>query len=214
MQQNLSEANSKIHQLRDYRVSQEEIEKKFEVYKTSEISSLLEEDHGYHYRIEPEKTYKLFGDVDPNKETGKHTDWKTFREAHIAFMEEEYGISLTDQNYSYTKNSQKVGSFHWSIPAYNCKALNQKIIMTKFKKDCKELSGYIDTSIYSVHWWRLPNQTVSGKSAHIIETGKLVDQVIDLVETNSENIDEKVMEEEQTKQEENKDNISSEVVPY
>ena len=134
MEQNLNEGNSKIHQLRDYRVSQEEIEKKFEVYKTSEISSLLEEDHGYHYRIEPEKTYKLFGDVDPNKENGKHTDWKTFREAHIAFMEEEYGISLTDQNYSYTKNSQKVGSFHWSIPAYSCKALNQKIIMTKFKK--------------------------------------------------------------------------------
>ena len=188
---------SKIYSLHSYKVSKETIENGFEEHDTSEIATLLEEDKGYHYRIEPSKSYIFYGDVD-QKKNGKHTTWKQFREALIEFMDTEYDVKLMEQSFCYTTNSGKEGSFHYSIPELNAKAKTLQKIMKKFKLTFTDYSDFIDTTIYSKHWWRLPNQEVAGKTKHEVTTGKMIDFVIDFIPKKSKNIDylveEKVIE--------------------
>jgi hypothetical protein len=185
---------SKLFSLENYKVSKETIASCFEEHNTSEIAQLLENDKGYHYRIDPDKIYILYGDLDQKKD-GKHTSWKSFREALIKFMKNEYDIQLFEQSFCYTKNSGKEGSHHYSIPELNCRATTLSKIMKKFKSSFQNFSDFVDTSIYGKHWWRLPNQTVSDKrTPHEVVTGKLRDFVIDLIPDNSRNIDDVVEE--------------------
>ena len=180
---------SKVYSVPTCKIKSGERENYAEEHEVSELAHLLEEDHGYQYWIDPEKQYIFYGDIDKKKD-GRFITWITFREAFILFMNEYYGIKLTDSSFAYTKNVVKEGSYHFSIPELNCKAEKMGDIMEKFKIENNELSEYIDTYIYHHHWWRLPNQTIEERpDPHQVVTGKLIDQVIDNISETSENID-------------------------
>ena len=159
-----------------------------------EVVKNIEENHHYHYRINPEQIYLFYGDVDVKKKDLTHTDIDTFQLSLAEFLKREYEIEFKPDNFRYTINSGKktndgkVGSFHYSITELNAKASTLHGIMTNFKK--KELGSFIDTTIYGKHLWRLPNQTLDGKGTpHKVAVGELKDFVIDLIPENSRNID-------------------------
>ena len=169
----------------------------FEIIQISEIPKFLEEDHVYCYHTEPNRNYIVYGDVD-SKEGKETIEWNAFEFIFTSFLKDEYGIELKEP-ISYTKNSKKDGSFHFSIPELYCKATTLKKLVTKFYSKYTEFDDGKDVVIYTNHWWRLPNQTYRKRPyPHVIIRGKMKDFVVDLIPENSRNIEELVEEEEET----------------
>ena len=167
----MNEKVSRIYALKSHCVKKKDIDEGGKEHKTSEISKLLEKDRGYHYRINPEELYIFFGDVDQKKD-GTHTTKEIFSKALIAFMKEKHGEELSEESFCWTSNTGKVGSFHYSIPELNCKASTLLTILQEFKSFNENLSEFVDTGIYGVHWWRLPNQTsLERKTPHVVVGG-------------------------------------------
>ena len=113
------------------------------------ILKKLEKDKGYHIRINDDEPCILFGDLDhvPSKEV-----FNNFIELlmNVFLVKKEkisFTLSVKENEYSY----------HWSIPSIEA---TPKIIKQKLEhKKYDEFRAYIDLSIYSKHWFRLPNQT-------------------------------------------------------
>ena len=155
-----------------------------------EANELLSEDRGLHIRIDPEKVHPFYGDFDPKE--GDPIPFENFRDALTSFMESEYHIKINPNDYLYTKNVEKEGSYHLSIPSLKARASKLKEIMKHFKKKCPHFSKYIDTIIYSSHIFRLPNQTCDlkngRKTRHEVVIGELKD-FIQIPSDSSKNID-------------------------
>lgn len=181
---------SKLYELKNYSCTKEFIKKNFEEYEPKEVSEYLTENKGYHYRINPENKYIFYGDIDQKKD-GSHTKYKEFINALIKFMNKNYKIDINFDDVLYTKNNGKEGSYHYSIPTINAKAKKIHEIIKEFKKTNIDYAPYADTTIYTDHWWRLPNQTVDDKKTkHEIVKGDFIDFVIDYIPEISKNIDE------------------------
>ena len=160
-------------------------------YTLNKLLMKLKSNNGYHIRIDPEKYYTFFGDIDGHKQ--KSTDFFNFMIKFLKDFYEIYDIEIVD--ISYTKNSLKEGSYHYSIPKIysDCKKMKEIVANMKIEYDKiygKEQNKVIDTSIYSKHWFRMPNQTKEGVvgSEHIVVRGKLVDFVVEYIDDNALNI--------------------------
>jgi len=67
---------------------------------------LVSKNKYYHFRVHANETYTLFGDIDGfQHEIGK------FMEVLQDFMEEQYNLTFTADDFKYTINPDKVGSF-------------------------------------------------------------------------------------------------------
>ena len=155
------------------------------------INELTNENKGYHFRIHTNSTYIFFGDIDKFE---KGIDF--LRESLNTFLTTSYNISFTNDEFKYTKNSSKEGSYHISIPKWNLKTDKLKNIMCNFEKFLKNTYNIkaknIDTSIYSEHWYRCPNQSkgIGDKiNKHIIISGLMENFIIDYIPDYSINID-------------------------
>ena len=161
--------------------------------------SLIEElkkDKNYHFRVHNKTNYIFFGDLD-----GYNNDIIVFREKLNKFLSEKYNISFQENEFKYTKNNKKDGSYHYSIPKWNLSTEKLKEIHTNFLKLYKsdfslkinnKTINCIDTTIYSEHWFRCPNQSKGNgtdNNQHIIIEGKLEDFVIYFISKKSINID-------------------------
>lgn len=181
----------KAYPLKNYYVTQEFIENKYEEYELDELIELLEKkDCGYHFRINESNSYRFFGDID-----GYNGHINTFLNDLIVFLKDYYGLTIASNDIKYTANKSKNGSYHYSIPTLyaSCKKLkeihlNFKSIynteMYKYKinnitKEC------IDTSIYSNHWFRYPLQSKESvkNSQHVIVTGSMIDFIHEYIPT-------------------------------
>jgi hypothetical protein len=178
---------------------------KFDEFLTSfdTIDDIVEEltitQSTYHFRIHKNTIYNFFGDLDHYTNTIEH-----FRDLLKAFLEKYYKLSFSDYDFKYTKNTKKSGSYHYSIPKWNLTTEKLKEIMTNFNKvnktvlnDNTEKDGNnisktsVDTSIYSEHWFRCPNQYKPNetiKSVHEIVHGIMSDFIIDYIPDDSINI--------------------------
>ena len=181
-----------IYEISSYKTSTNDfIENNVKQYTLEKLLQKLQSDKGYHIRIDPEKYYTFFGDIDGHTQKSKD-----FFEFMIKFLEDFYDISgLTIENISYTKNESKEGSYHYSIPKLycNCKKMKEIIGHMKVEYDKiygKEQNKVIDTSIYSKHWFRMPNQSKEGVEGteHFIVRGKMVDFVVECVDDDAVNI--------------------------
>ena len=159
------------------------------------LKKLLEKKQGYHFRCDPKKKYILYGDVDHYKK-----GFNKFKEFYIPFMKEHYDIEINDEDIMYTSNTGKEGSYHYSIPKYNCTATKQKEMNEKFfnkymdefyNKNDKEKS--IDTGVYTTRFFRYPNQLKENKkgSEHIIKKGEIIDFIVEHIPNDSINIENK-----------------------
>lgn len=152
------------------------------------IKELENNNNGYHFRVSKTQSYILFGDCDGYGK--QHTD---FFELLINFLKDYYDIIITTDDILYTFNKSKTGSYHYSIPKYYASCSKLFEILTNFKKIYK-LGKIIDTTIYSNHWFRLPNQHkehILGHE-HIIQTGKMIDFIVEYIPKDSICIDNKL----------------------
>ena len=160
-------------------------------YSIDKILEKIENDCGYHIRIDHAKKYTFFGDVD-----GHIQKFKDFANFLIEFLKNKYNIDIIEEDIKFTTNESKKGSYHYSIPSIycGCKKLkeivgNMKIEYNKIYNDTK----VIDTTIYSTHWFRLPNQTKEGvdNTEHLIVRGDLIDFFPEHIPKKSISIEEK-----------------------
>jgi phage/plasmid-associated DNA primase len=190
----------KIWSVKNYSIKKDEFEnliknKSIEFDDIEDLCDELKNDNSYHFRIIKKNRYIFFCDIDGYKE-----GIKNFMTIFFEFIKKRY--NLEKQEYLYTENSDKNGSYHISIPNWNTTTEKLKEIITKFKDEKKNDINFnfnidgikkkvIDTSIYSDHWFRCPNQSKGDKTKgiHIIKKGKIVDFVIDHIPKSSMPID-------------------------
>ncbi len=181
----------------NYLMNDKAIEKNIlKLFLDEKIHILENSDESYHDRIDPKKKYKFFGDIDYYSKT-----FDFFRDKLILFLRDFYGIDITENDIKYTINKGKKGSYHFVIPKFHCYPVKIKEILDNMYVNDKEQFTHIDengrkkkiidTCIYSVHWFRCPNQTKQGEigTKHIIVKGDMKDFIFDYIENDSKQID-------------------------
>jgi len=191
-----------IFKVTDYSICNSEWIKKNALFFNS-LEKLINElhiDHYYHFRIHNDCRYIFFGDIDNYRD-----DIEKFKDILINFLSSYYSIEIEKNDFKYTKNNKKNGSFHYSIPKLNGQVDKIKEIhnnLLKMNKDDfiykgeKKVEKCIDTTIYSEHWYRCPNQSkgnifdISKNNKHEIIFGDMKDFVVYYIPDGSINIDE------------------------
>lgn len=160
------------------------IDENFEELVIDDVIEKIKIDNGYHMRIDPNKNYIFFGDCD-----GYNGTFNEFCNLLIKFLDKCYDIKIDKNDVSYTVNYSKNGSFHYSIPKIyaSCKKIKEMHKNFILKSDIDNKYSVIDISIYSKHWFRLPNQKKEGKhnTEHIIKHGKLNDFIVEYIPPDS-----------------------------
>lgn len=159
----------------------------------NDLCEELEFNKSYHFRIHKNTKYIFFGDIDRyNKNI------ETFIKHLQTFVKNHYNISFSKKEFKYTENKKKPGSFHYSIPKWNTTTEKLKEIHTNFLNVFKDEffnednTKVIDTTIYSEHWFRCPNQSKGfegDETQHVIKNGEMIDFVIDHIPEKSTVID-------------------------
>ena len=152
------------------------------------VEELTTVNNSYHFRVHPNTTYIFFGDLD---HYNKSID--IFINLLKTFLEKYYNLKFEDTDFKYTKNNKKEGSYHYSIPKWNITTEKLKEIHLDFidanhndfiyNLDNKSVTC-VDTSIYSEHWFRCPNQYKGNPNditKHIIVNGDMIDFIIDYI---------------------------------
>jgi len=179
-----------IYKINKYSEAHDEFIKNDAITYTN-IDKLIEDlkkDEGYHFRVHNKHQYIFFGDID------HYT--KTIEEFIIdmqEFLKTYYNIEFNKDDFKYTKNNKykykNENSYHYTIPKFNASTEKLKEIHTNFNK---LLKIKLDTSIYSEHWYRCPNQKkghgMRDLSKHIIINGSDVNFIIEYIPENSINI--------------------------
>jgi len=127
----------------------------YEEYSINGAKKKIKSDKHYHERIERTKSYKIFGDID-----GYDKPFEDFEKLFVDFLQQGYGLEIVQSDICYT--SGKEGSYHYSVPKYygSCKKLKEiHVNFIRIYSDQFQSNKVIDTTIYSDHWFRLPNQS-------------------------------------------------------
>ena len=164
----------------------------------SDLVDDLEDDQGFHIRIEKNNQYVFFGDLDKYDK-----DITEFIELLKQFLKENYDIYIKYKDVKYTQNINKTNSYHYTIPKLNASVDKLKEIHKKLLELYNSQLTYVDanntkrncvdTTIYSNHWFRYPNQKkgVDDKGVHKIIYGKMKNFVLDYISKKSTNINDK-----------------------
>ena len=173
------------------------IKNDYEEYDVDDLVKILKNNNkGYHQRINSKNNYQFFGDCD---KYGK--SFGDFSTILIEFLKKYYNIDIIENDISYTENKSVKGSFHYIIPKLygSCKKLKDmhKKLMEIYNDDFfynnnGNMQKVIDTTIYSNHWFRLPNQMKENNKGteHIIKRGKMIDFILGNIRQNSICLDE------------------------
>jgi P4 family phage/plasmid primase-like protien len=196
----------KIYALDNYRKSDNFVKHGFKEYEIDDLVEELENDECYHMRIHPSDDYIFFGDCDEfrsDPEKNAEDSFKMFAQLLIDFLKNSYNISIVHTDISWTYNESKKGSFHYSVPKIYASAGKLKEMHSNFFKEHENIFLYkkgkknqkvIDTTIYSEHWFRYPNQTKEQEpgTEHLIKQGKIIDQIVEHIPINSICVDNKI----------------------
>ena len=182
-----------IYNIKTYSESNKEFIENNEIkLSLKEIKNELKKDEGYHFRIHKNTQYIFFGDLDNYKnEISKFIKLLKF------FLNERYDLNFEKNEFKYTQNNKNKNSYHFSIPKWNLSTEKLKEIMKQFYEENKteftvDRKRIIDTTIYSEHWFRCPNQkkgtNIDNNSKHKIMSGKMEDFIIEYIDVKSINI--------------------------
>ena len=147
------------------------------------IVSKFKNNKGYHIRINDTEKCILFGDID-------HVDVNTHKHFFKEFrIDLSIYLKIDINNISYTV-SIKIGclSYHWSYNRLYCDVKTMKKIIEDFLHlyPKYDINKYVDTSIYSNKWFRLPNQTNNDKPLmHYIKRGNMSNFLIHYIDDNA-----------------------------
>ena len=137
-------SNKKIYRIKDYG----ECDVSYIKEGGKEMGIKLGKNKGYHFRIHKKSQYIFFGDLDYYEESIDE-----FIDMLKGFMKDKYDLSLEEEEFKYTKNDEKKGSYHYSVPKWNASTEKLKEIHINILKKYPEMKQKIDTSIYSEHWF-------------------------------------------------------------
>ena len=183
---------------KNFTVKTEDFDKiKYSSDDIDDILEKLEEDQGYCIRINPEKECIVFGDFDHLEKENE----KLFSE-FLKLLEEVFAVSNNKISFTLSKKEKEL-SFHFSIPSLksNCAYLKYIFGLELFEKYKK----YIDLSIYSKKWFRLPNQTNEEKPySHAILHGRMTDFIIEYLDNATKKITGKIPTDEDESDDEEK----------
>lgn len=187
----------KLYTVPSYSLPTSQFDDHMDEFNLEDAIEQLEGDFSFHFRVHPTTNYIFFGDLDNYPHSIDN-----FIEILFTFLKDKYILEFDkDQDFKYTKNDGKKGSYHYSIPKWNLSTEALKEIHTELLKKYptefivklnKKETYCVDTTIYSEHWFRCPNQSKgdSAKSGiHKIIFGNMEDFIIDYIPTNSINID-------------------------
>lgn len=180
-----SQNNYKIYAIKTYKLANKKfIDTNYIEYNIKTATNLLStQNNGYHIRIHLTSSYSFFGDLDNYDKT-----IEDFKKILIDFLIETYNLQIKDEEIFYTQNTSKRGSFHYVIPSLygSCTKLNE------MHKELKKKVSHVDTSVYSEHWFRMPNQSKEGKvnTIHKIITGTMEDHFVEHIQKDSLCVDE------------------------
>ena len=155
-----------IYKLKNYLISKAN----YSLYQCegniNNIIKRLDNNKGYHLRINPDKPSIIFIDMDhvPNTEI-----FNKF----LKVLCYDFEIEMKDISYTESKDDKNLYSYHITIPSI--KVEQAKYLKDVFKGKCYvNYEEYIDFSIYSEKWFRLPKQTNESKPRpHIIKQGEM-----------------------------------------
>ena len=162
-----------------------------------ELCKMLNTKKGYHFRIHKNTQYIFFGDIDNYTK-----NIECFINILQEFMKETYDLVFTMEDFKYTQNNENKNSYHYSIPKFNASTEKLKeiheLLLKKYHDEFTYVSKnntikkIVDTSIFSEHWYRCPNQkkgtSIDDKSMHIIVKGTMKDFIITNIPVKSVNI--------------------------
>ena len=78
------------------------------------VKELDENDGAYHFRVLPKSTYIFFGDLDYYNNSIEH-----FIGILQTFLKIKYNLDFIIEEFLYTQNNDKNGSYHYSIPKWH-----------------------------------------------------------------------------------------------
>ena len=134
----MTEKTYKIYSVKKYSgMTNNDINAVKKEYTIKRISEKIEDDDGYHIRIDPEKNYIFFGDVD-----GHSKKFKDFAEFLIQFFKNKYTIDVLEKDIKFTINESKDGSYHYSIPSLFCSCKKMREIVGNIKNEYEKISKY------------------------------------------------------------------------
>jgi hypothetical protein len=186
----------KLYSVSSYSLSSSDFDNHMEEFTLDEVIEQLSCDFFYHFRIHHATQYVFFGDLDnyPNQ-------IENFINILHSFLKDKYNLDFDRENdFKYTQNTGKQGSYHYSIPIWNLSTEKLKEIHLELIKKYpsefivklnKKETYCVDTTIYSEHWFRLPNQSKGDgttNAVHKIIFGNMEDFVIDYIPPNSQDI--------------------------
>lgn len=199
----------RIYSINNYATAlQNFIDNDYEEYTFAKLIKQLQTDNYYHFRAHNATQYIFFGDVD-------HCPFQIdeIRTMLNTFLLQNYGLSFDENEFKYTINDAHPDSYHYSIPKWNASTEKIKEIQEKFSKQHADKFAFvnnkgkhcsmIDTTVYSEHWFRCPNQSkgkLNEDGKHIIKNGKLCNFIIDYIPKNSVNINDIVAVSQNTEQ--------------
>ena len=164
------------------KASKKFIENYVKEYTFDEAINMLKNERFYNFRIQKDSTYQLYGDLD-----NFDYDINHFFSILQNYLSKNYNISINIDDIKYTKNNDEIKkSFHYSIPKIFGTTTQLKTFQNKFKKYISKHDNIeeknIDTTIYSNHWYRAPNQYKGETSKdcvlynkHVIQKGTMLD---------------------------------------
>ena len=183
----MTEQEFSIYALPNYAIRKTAFNSVKHVYNLNTIVSVLTTNKGFHFRINPATKYIFFADIDNFED-----DINIFKNDIYAVIKNDYGIILDENDFKYTRNISKAGSYHISIPKiYGVPeefiSIQQSLI--KLKPDVYKKNGkyIVDASIYHEHWFRCPYQLKENipNTQHIIVVGEMCDFIIEYIPGNS-----------------------------
>ena len=181
-----------VYPIKKYNIKKEEMINIMEEYEIDELIDLLNKNDGcYHFRIHKNTNYIFFGDID-----NLGCDFNGWAKDMILFLKNKYNISTEINEISYTSNYFKKGSFHYSIPKLYASCEKLREIHNNFNLEFCDKYNYkvgtinkkcVDTSIYSEHWFRIPNQSKESdkNTIHKIIKGEMKDFIVSHIPDNS-----------------------------
>ena len=162
-----------------------------EFSKTKLKNLLSKNKNKYHFRIHPATHYVFFGDID-----NLEHDISEFIKLLQEFLKNYYNLEFTVEDFKYTRNDKKPNSYHFSITKWNAITEKLKEIFGNFQKFMKakdvNYGKAVDTTIYSEHWFRCPNQYKGSgdmNDVHEIIVGDMTDFIVEYIPKKSINID-------------------------
>lgn len=162
-----------------------------EFSKTKLKNLLSKNKNKYYFRIHPATHYVFFGDID-----NLEHDISEFIKLLQEFLKNYYNLEFTVEDFKYTRNDKKPNSYHFSITKWNAITEKLKEIFGYFQKFMKAKDAAygkaVDTTIYSEHWFRCPNQYKGSgdmNDVHEIIVGDMTDFIVEYIPKKSINID-------------------------